>query len=108
MISVDEFIQLYLEMARLADAMLLAAQKENWTDLLELDAKRAGLFEKIQAEDNLLDGMSDEPAQTIKRTILHILEVDKQTMALSLGWMRELTSIFASVEQERRLLNTYK
>lgn len=103
-----DFVALYWRVAQYSDRMLVMAQQEQWQEMLVLDEERSSLLAMIQAHDGLMDSLNDDQRQQLKQAIQQIIAADHQVMVLARARMDDLSSMFASMERERRLLDAYR
>lgn len=102
----NELVHLYAEAHRLTERMLAAAEVEQWQTLLELEAQRTGMLGQLAiTPDARLD---DAGRNEIAAHIQAIIEADRRVSMLSAAWMREMETIMSSVQNERRLSDTYR
>jgi hypothetical protein len=92
-----------LEVSR---AMLDAARKSDWDQLVALERERAHVIDHIRVHD--ADPSRDNGSRERKRElILAIMQCDEQIQLLTQDWMHELREVLGSISAEQRLTRTY-
>jgi hypothetical protein len=87
-------------------AMLDAARKSDWDQLVVLERERAQVIDHIRVHDP--DPGRDNGSRERKRElILAIMQCDEQIQLLTQDWMHELREVLGSISAEQRLTRTY-
>jgi flagellar protein FliT len=92
----DAVLGLYERALSLTHAMLEAARKGNWDELVRLEAQRSQVVDQIRLDD-------PDPARTPalvarKRQIMtELLQADERVQLLTQDWMHELREVLGSV-----------
>jgi flagellar protein FliT len=90
----------------LTRAMLEAARKGDWDNLVRLESERGQLIERIRLDDP--DPARDRAGAAQKRRIMtEMLQADEQVQLLTQDWMHELREVLGSISTEQRLTRTY-
>ena len=100
-------LALYARAWAITQAMLEAAQGEDWDTLVTLSYTRDPVFIALGqaapvARENL--SLAAETATLIR----NILAADEQIQSLSRAWMDEISGVLTSVQVERKLLKAYE
>jgi flagellar protein FliT len=99
-------LQAYERALSLTHAMLDAARKGDWDELVRLEAERSRMIERIRQEDP--DPARDARGVARKRQIItEMVQTDEQVQLLTQDWMRELREVLGSVSTAQRLTRTY-
>jgi flagellar protein FliT len=90
----------------LTRAMLDAARKGDWDNLVRLEGERSRLIDQIRRDDP--DPARDRASAAQKRRIMtEMLQADEQVQLLTQDWMHELREVLGSISTEQRLTRTY-
>jgi hypothetical protein len=99
-------ISAYERALELSRAMLEAARKSDWDQLVAFERERGRVVDDIRLGDP--DPGRDLATRGRKRElILAIMQCDEQITLLTQDWMHELRDVLASVSAEQRLSRTY-
>jgi hypothetical protein len=99
-------ISAYERALELSRAMLEAARKSDWDQLVVLERERAQLVEEIRLGDP--DPGRDAATRGRKRELVTaIMQCDEQITLLTQDWMHELREVLGSISAEQRLSRTY-
>lgn len=99
-------LECYERALALTRAMLDAARKGDWDELVRLESERSRLIDRIRAQDP--DPGRDAGAAVRKRQVMtEMLQVDEQVQLLTQDWMHELRDVLGSIGNAQRLTRTY-
>ena len=99
-------MQHYEKALEVTRAMLDAAQKSDWDQLVTLEKERGALVDSLRVMDG--DPGRDPAVRERKRTIIQeIMTCDEQVQMLTQDWMRELREVLGSISAEQKLSRTY-
>jgi hypothetical protein len=96
----------YERALELSRAMLEAARKSDWDQLVALERERAQVVDDIRVADP--DPGRDPVTRARKRELIQaVLQCDEQIQLLTQDWMHELREVLGSISTEQRLTQTY-
>ena len=99
-------MQHYEKALEVTRAMLDAAQKSDWDQLVTLEKERGALVDRLRVIDG--DPGGDPAVRERKRNIIQeIMTCDEQVQILTQDWMRELREVLGSISAEQKLSRTY-
>lgn len=96
----------YEEILGLSRAMLAAAQRDEWDELVAIEAKRDVLLDKL-TKGVFPDVDSEMARQRQVALIREILATDEASRPLIEAWRMELKEILASIGTERKVQEAY-
>jgi flagellar protein FliT len=96
----------YERALELSRAMLEAARKSDWEQLVTLERERSRVIEDIRLRDPEpgRDGAGRERKRELIQAVMHC---DEQITLLTQDWMHELREVLGSISAEQRLSRTY-
>jgi hypothetical protein len=96
----------YERVLELSRAMLEAARKSDWDQLVALERERAQLVDDIRVGDP--EPGRDPSTRERKRELIQaVMQCDEQIALLTQDWMHELREVLGSISAEQRLSRTY-
>jgi hypothetical protein len=99
-------LQLYERALAHTHAMLEAARRADWDELVRLEAQRSQVVDQIRLDDP--DPASAPALVARKRQIMtEMLQADEQVQLLTQDWMHELREVLGSVSTAQRLTRSY-
>ncbi len=99
-------LQLYERALAHTRAMLEAARKADWDELVRQEAQRGQIVDQIRLDDP--DPAREPSLVARKRAIMtEMLQADEQVQLLTQDWMHELREVLGSISTEQRLTRTY-
>jgi hypothetical protein len=99
-------IRAYERVLELSRAMLEAARKSDWDQLVALERERAQVVEDIRIGDP--EPGRDPGTRERKRELIQaVMQCDEQIALLTQDWMHELREVLGSISAEQRLSRTY-
>jgi hypothetical protein len=99
-------ISAYERALELSRAMLEAARKSDWDQLIVHERERTQVVDEIRLGDP--DPGRDLANRARKRElILAIMQCDEQITLLTQDWMHELREVLGSINAEQRLARAY-
>ncbi|HEY8354978.1 MAG TPA: flagellar protein FliT [Methylophilaceae bacterium] len=98
-------LNLYADVAGIAERMLAATQAEDWELLEQLEATCASHIERLRVMDT--PPLTREELRQKVAYIERILETDRQIRRLIEPWMARLSDLMQSSGTRRKLHNTY-
>jgi hypothetical protein len=99
-------ISAYERALELSRAMLEAARKSDWDQLVAFERERGRVVDDIRLGDP--DPGRDLATRGRKRElILAIMQCDEQITLLTQDWMHELREVLGSISAEQRLSRAY-
>ena len=100
-------LQSYERALELTRAMLEAAQKGDWDALVEYEAQRAIVIDRLRQDDP--DPAREQAARERKRElIISMLRLDEQIQLLTQDWMHELRDVLGNLHAEQRQNRSFR
>jgi hypothetical protein len=90
----------------LSRAMLEAARKSDWDQLVALERERSQVIEDIRMRDPE-PGRDNAQRERKRELIQAVMQCDEQIALLTQDWMHELREVLGSISAEQRLSRTY-
>lgn len=106
MMTNQEVLSVYADMAGLTEQMLAAATNGEWDDLVVLEQRCAAHVRTLQARENPQPMRGEERERKVA-LIRRMLTADRQIRDLTMPWMAQLSALINSTGTERRLVNAY-
>jgi flagellar protein FliT len=104
-VAEDGVLTAYERALSLTRAMLDAARRADWDELVRLEGERSRAVEQIRMED---PAPGRDALAGRKRAILtEMMQADEQVQLLTQDWMHELREVLDSIRTEQRLSRTY-
>jgi hypothetical protein len=105
-VEAQAVLSCYERALSLTHAMLEAARRSDWDELVRLEGERSRVVDQIRVEDP--DPARDPDLVARKRSIMtEMLRADEQVQLLTQDWMHELREVLGSISTTQRLTRTY-
>jgi flagellar protein FliT len=105
MMTAQEVVALYRDMAGLTAQMVQAAADSNWERLTLLEQQCAACVRQLQ--DNETQALAGAERAEKVAAIRRILADDRRIRDLTMPWMARLSALIKNSGNERRLAHTY-
>lgn len=95
---------MYESLWNMTQKMLEAAESSKWDELLELEAKRSGMVNRMRS------GMAESEIEELrarKDLVQKILVADTRISQLAVSWMDEIQSLMRNIRSEKRVIHAY-
>jgi flagellar protein FliT len=99
-------MQIYEAIESLSQQMLVAAQKEDWDKLVELESSCAQYVQQLKYYQNVLP-LSKELQEQKKSSIQRVLANDRQIRDLVSPQMASLSALIRSTQNGKKLSSKY-
>ncbi len=106
MMTNQQVLTVYAEMADLTERMLDAATRSEWEQLVELEQRCAAHVRTLQAEEPqqpMVGAQRERKVELIRK----MLTADRKIRDITMPWMAQLSAMINSTGAERRLANAY-
>jgi flagellar protein FliT len=106
MMTNQEVLSVYADMAALTERMLAHATQGEWDELMVLEQRCASHVRTLQGQENPAPLQGAERERKVE-LIRQMLTADRQIRDLAMPWMAQLSALINSAGTERRLVNAY-
>ncbi|CAN7164097.1 flagellar protein FliT [Pseudoduganella sp. LjRoot289] len=106
MMTNQEVLNVYADMAELTEQMLGHASRGEWDEMVELEQRCAMHVRTLQGQEDP-QPMQGEQRERKVELIRKMLTADRQIRDLTMPWMAQLSALINSTGTERRLVNAY-
>lgn len=104
---VNDIVALYEEVARITDNMLSAAHRQDWEQLVALEAGCAHCVESLKGCP-VPGRLSDEAREQKVSLLKTILANDREIRNLADPWMQRMSQLLESASAQCRLNRSYR
>lgn len=106
MMTNQEILSVYADMAKLTEQMLDRARLGEWDEMVALEQRCAMHVRVLQGQEDP-QPMQGEQRERKVELIRQMLTADRQIRDLTMPWMAQLSALINSTGTERRLVNAY-
>lgn len=106
MMTNQEVLSVYAEMANLTERMLGHASHGEWDEMVELEQRCSMHVRTLQGQEDPQPMQGAERERKVE-LIRKMLTADRQIRDLTMPWMAQLSALISSTGTERRLVNAY-
>lgn len=106
MMTNQQVLTVYAEMADLTEQMLDAATHSEWEQLVELEQRCAAHVRTLQSEEGQQPLVGEQRERKVE-LIRKMLTADRKIRDITMPWMAQLSALINSTGTERRLVNAY-
>lgn len=106
MMTNQEVLSVYADLAKLTEHMLGHASRGEWDEMVELEQRCAMHVRTLQSQEDPRP-MQGEQRERKVELIRQMLTADRQIRDLTMPWMAQLSALINSTGTERRLVNAY-
>jgi flagellar protein FliT len=106
MMTNQEVLSVYADMAALTEQMLAHATRGEWDELVVLEQRCASHVRSLQGQEDPRPMQGAERERKVE-LIRQMLTADRQIRDLAMPWMAQLSALINSTGAERRVVNAY-
>ena len=103
----NPILDCYAAVEAASQAMLRAAHRNDWEELVECERSCALIIERLKAVEGTSAALDAETSRRRHEIILRVLADDAEIRNLTQPWLRQLEGHLGAVRQARSLASAY-